>query len=188
MLRREAPNVSVCFRSLELQDETQLLDEARIDLAVGIVVDLPKRFGSCTLFWDYPVCISRRSHPALRHGLTMECFLAIPHAHATHYMQAVVDAALAQEGFARRVAVVVHNYQALGTAVASSDLLAIVPARAASDLAGREDIEVHELPLDLAQQPIGMAWSKHGESDPAVRWLRDRICLGVQAALQGGLS
>jgi DNA-binding transcriptional LysR family regulator len=175
MFREEAPHSSVCFRSLELQDEAQLLDEARIDLAVGIVVDLPKRFGSCTLFWDRPVCIARRLHPDLLHGLTMEHFLAVPHAHATHYMQTVVDTALAREGLARRVAVIVHNYQALGVMVANTDMLAIVPARAGSDLARDGSIQVHDLPFAIAEQPIGLAWSKHGESDPAVCWLRDRI-------------
>jgi DNA-binding transcriptional LysR family regulator len=175
LFRREAPNASICFRSLELQDEAQLLDEARIDLAVGIVVDLPKRFGTCRLFQDRPVCIARRSHPELRQGLTLERFVALPHAHATHYLEALVDAALAQQGLVRRVAVIGHNYRALGLMIASSDLLAIVPARAAADLARREDIEVHEIPLALAPQPIGLAWSKHGDSDRAVRWLRDRI-------------
>lgn len=176
MFRREAPKANVHYYSLELQDEAQLLDEARIDLAVGIVVDLPKRFGTCTLFWDRPVCIAHKAHPALRRGMTIEHFVAIPHAHATHYMQTVVDLALAQQGLSRSVAMVGHNYQALGVMVANSDLLAIVPGRVASDLARSGDIEVHELPLPLEEQPVGLAWSKHGESDPAVTWLRQRIC------------
>lgn len=166
----------MCNYSLELQDEARLLDEAQIDLAVGIVVDLPKRFGTCVLFRDRPVCITRKAHPALLGGMTIERFIALPHAHATH------DAALAQQGLSRRVVMIGHNYQAIGVMVANSDLLGIVPERTASDLARRAEIDVHELPLPLGEQLVGLAWSKHGESDPAVMWLRDRICRVVVEA------
>jgi DNA-binding transcriptional LysR family regulator len=175
MFRREAPHAQVNFLSLELQDEARLLDESQIDLAIGIVVDLPKRFGTCVLFRDRPVCITRKAHPALRDGMTLERFVALPHVHATHYMQIIVDAALAQHGLARRVVMSGHNYLAVGVMVAHSDLLAIVPARMAHDMAHRGEIDVHELPLPIEDQPVGLAWSKHGQSDPAVMWLRDRI-------------
>ncbi|HEX6842381.1 MAG TPA: LysR family transcriptional regulator [Stellaceae bacterium] len=176
MVRREAPLIHMQFFSLELHDESQLLDEARIDLAIGIICDLPKRFGTRELFRDRPVCISRKHHPALARGLTLENFVALPHAHATHYMQVVVDAALTAHGLSRRVVMSGHNYQAIAVAVAVSDLLAVVPARMACDLARRGEIDVHDVPLPLDEQPVGIAWSKHGESDPAVTWLRDRIC------------
>jgi DNA-binding transcriptional LysR family regulator len=175
MFRAEAPHAQVHYLSLEMQDEASLLDESRIDLAVGIVVDLPKRFGTCVLFRDRPVCITRKDYPALRGGMTLERFIALPHAHATHYMEAVVDSALAQHLLARRVVMVGHNYLAMGVLVAHSDVLAIVPARLARDLARRGEVDVHEVPLPLEEQPIGLAWSKHGQSDPAVMWLRDRI-------------
>ncbi|HKW54912.1 MAG TPA: LysR family transcriptional regulator [Stellaceae bacterium] len=175
MFRREAPHARVHFFSLELQDEARLLDESQIDLAVGIVIDLPKRFGTCVLFRDRPVCITRKDHPALRDGLTLERFVALPHVHATHYMQTVVDAALAQHGLKRRVVMNGHNYLAIGVMVAHSDLLAIVPERMACDAVRRGEIDVHELPLPIEDQPVGLAWSKHGQSDPAVMWLRDRI-------------
>ena len=175
MFRREAPHAQVHYFSLELRDEARLLDESQIDLAVGIVVDLPKRFGTRVLFHDRPVCITCKRHPALRDGLTLERFVALPHAHATHYMETVVDAVLAQQGLARRVVMNGHNYLAMGVLVAHSDLLAIVPARMAGDLARRDEIDIHELPLPVEEQPVGLAWSKHGESDPAVMWLRDRI-------------
>ena len=90
-------------------------------------------------------------------------------------MEALVDTTLAQQGLSRRLAVIGHNYCALGSMIACCDLLAVVPARAAFDLARRESVEVHEIPLALPPQPVGLAWSKHGESDPAVRWLRDRL-------------
>jgi DNA-binding transcriptional LysR family regulator len=176
MFRREAPHAQVQYFSLELQDEARLLDESQIDLAVGIVVDLPKRFCTRVLFRDRPVCITRKAHPALRDGLTLERFVALPHVHATHYMQTVVDGALAQHGLTRRVVMSGHNYLAVGVMVAHSDLLAIVPARMAHHMAHRGEIDVHELPLPLEEQPVGLAWSKHGQSDPAVMWLRDRIC------------
>ena len=176
MFRREAPLAQMHFFSLELQDESRLLDESRMDLAVGIVCDLPKRFGTRVLYHDRPVCIARKAHPALRNGLTLEHFVALPHMHATHYMQAVVDAALAQHGLVRRIAISGHNYLATGVAVANSDLLAIVPERMACDMARHGAIEVHDVPLPLEAQPVGLAWSKHGQSDPAVTWLRDRMC------------
>jgi DNA-binding transcriptional LysR family regulator len=178
ILRTEAPNLCVFVRSLGFRDAIGFLDESKIDLAIGVFADMPKRIATCELTSDHFVCVSRRNHPGLAGGLTLESFVAQAHARWSLAREPTeaIDAALARHHLKRNVAFVLQGFYPLVVAVASSDLLAVVPARVAHALAPREAIDVHELPLDLPPLAIAIAWSKHGEVDAASRWMRERIC------------
>ncbi len=178
VLRAEAPHLCIFVRSLGFRDAIAFLDENKIDLAIGVFADAPKRIATCELTRDHFVCISTRNHPGLAGGLTLETFVA--HAHARWSLAKepteAIDAALARHHLKRNVAFVLQGFYPLVVAVASSDLLAVVPARVAYSLARRETIDIHELPLDLPPLALAIAWSKHGEVDAAPRWMRERIC------------
>ena len=178
VLRAEAPNLCVFVRSLGFRDAIGFLDENKIDLAIGVFADAPKRITTHELTRDHFVCVSRRNHPGLAGGLSLETFVA--HAHARWSLARepteAIDAALARHNLKRNVAFVMQGFYPLVVAVASSDLLAVIPARVAYSLARREAIDVHELPLDLPPLALAIAWNKHGEVDAAPRWMRERIC------------
>jgi DNA-binding transcriptional LysR family regulator len=178
ILRAEAPHLCVFVRSLGFRDAINFLDESKIDLAIGIFADAPKRIATCELSSDHFVCISRRNHPGLAEGLTLETFVA--HAHArwslTRDPSEAVDVALARHHLKRNVVFVLQGFYPLVVAVANSDLLAVVPSRVAHSLSSREAIDVHELPLDVPQLALAIAWSKHGEEEAAPRWMRERLC------------
>jgi DNA-binding transcriptional LysR family regulator len=178
MVRAEAPNLCVYIRSLGFRDAIGFLDENKIDLAVGVFADAPKRIATTELLRDQFVCISRRDHAGLSGGLTLENF--VTHAHARWSLARepgeAIDAALARHHLKRRVALVLQGFYPLVVAVASSDLLAVVPARVAHALQRREAIDVHALPLELPALAVAIAWSKDAEVDAAARWMRDRIC------------
>jgi DNA-binding transcriptional LysR family regulator len=184
VLRSEAPNLSVFVRALGFRDAIAFLDEGKIDLAIGVFADMPKRIATCELTSDSFVCISRANHPGLAGGLTLESFVA--HAHARWSLAKepaeAIDAALGRRNLKRRIALVLQGFYPLVVAVASSDLLAVVPAGVAHSLARREAIDVHPLPLDLPPLALSIAWCRHSDVDAAACWMRERICSLVGSA------
>lgn len=178
ILRTEAPHLCVYVRSLGFRDAISFLDENRIDFAVGVFADVPKRIATCELARDHFVCISRKGHPALENGLSLERFIEEPHARwsLTKDPTEAIDVALAQRHLRRRIAFVLQAFYPLVVAVASSDLLAVVPAQVAHSLVRREPIDIHALPIDVPPLALAIAWSKHSEVDAASRWMRERIC------------
>jgi DNA-binding transcriptional LysR family regulator len=177
-VRKEAPNLCIFIRSLGFRDAIGFLDENKIDLAVGVFAEVPKRIATCELAADHFVCISRSNHPDLGGGLTMENFVALSHARWSLAKEPAeaIDAALARRHLKRNIALVLQGFYPLVVAVASSDLLAVVPAKVAHSMARREAIDIHPLPLEVPPMGIAIAWSRDAEVDSAARWLRDRIC------------
>jgi DNA-binding transcriptional LysR family regulator len=185
MMREEAPNTSVRLCGVGFREAVTMLDGGDIDLAIGVFADVPKRISVKALMSDRAVCIARAGHPALVDGLSLDKFVELPHARVVMSGDpfASVDDELAQCGLARRTAFIIQNFYSLAVAVASSDLIALVPARVAAALVLREPIAVHALPFNVELQPLCLAMSRDRESDAALRWLRDRSC-----EIVGGLA
>jgi DNA-binding transcriptional LysR family regulator len=177
-LRQDAPGVDVNLQLIGVRDAGQMLDDGQIDLALGILAELPKRFRICHVAFDRCVCISRRGHPALRHGLDLDTFAGIPHVRFSHSPDPgeEVDDALARCHRQRRVAFVMPSFYALVLAVSHSDLLAVVPKGVAQVMMLQESIGIHPIPLALSEWPISVAWAKAGEQDAGIRWVRDFFC------------
>lgn len=177
-LRREAPGVEVNLQLLGVPDAVQMLDDGQVDLALGILTELPKRFHVCKVASDRCVCIARRGHPALRNGLDVETFVALPHVRFSHSPDPgeEVDDALARCNRERHVAFVMPSFYALVLAVAHSDLLAVVPEGVAQVMMIQESIGIHPVPLPLSEWPISVAWTKGADQDAEIRWVRDCFC------------
>jgi DNA-binding transcriptional LysR family regulator len=187
MLREEAPKVSVRLRAVGFREAIAMLDEGQIDFAIGVLPEAPKRISLQPLLLDRAVCIARVGHPVARSGVPLDTFIALPHARmmVSDDPFDAVDDELGKLGLGRHIAFAIENFYALAVAVASSDLIAVVPARVAAALAERERISAHPLPIELTPQPLCVAMCRDRESDAALRWLRDRTCAVCRIAEEG---
>jgi DNA-binding transcriptional LysR family regulator len=178
LLKRDAPGVDFrCLLHYDIDDAAQMLDDGRTELAIGALRGLPNRFRTQTIGVDRPVCIARRDHPALIDGLDLDTFLRLPHtalSRGTNPAQEV-DEELARLRRARHIKLAVPGFYPLVLGVEFSDMLAVVPAAVAQALMLYVSITIHEIPLDLPQWPLLMAWTVAGERDPGITWLRDFI-------------
>jgi DNA-binding transcriptional LysR family regulator len=84
-----------------------------------------------------------------------------------------VDDALAEFGLQRRAAAFVSGFSAALALARSSDLVASVPERHTGNL--REGLVSFPLPFPTPEIPISLLWHPRLDSDPAHRWLRERV-------------
>jgi DNA-binding transcriptional LysR family regulator len=176
MLKREAPGIDFCFfLHQDTNEAPQMLDDGRTELAIGALRNLPSRFCSQQIGLDHPVCIARRDHPALVHGLDLDTFVRLPHARISHSTDPSeeIDEALAQRNRKRHIKLAIPSFYPLVVAIEYSDMLAVVPAAVARALMLYVPIAIHDIPLDVPRWPLLMAWAAAGEQDPGIGWLRD---------------
>jgi DNA-binding transcriptional LysR family regulator len=73
------------------------------------------------------------------------------------------------------VVLAVPQFNGLGTLLAGTDLLSVVPDYTAAALTAAGGLRAEDLPLETNSFEMSMAWRGTQDNDPAERWLRSRI-------------
>lgn len=191
----EAPAIDVEFRpvrrrgpSLGLIDAAALV-EGDVDLVVAALVDDLPALRSRALYPERFVCLVRDDHPAIANGLDLERYAAAPQVLITisdERTPSLVDAALAEHGLTRRIAVRTRYFLSAALLVAETDLLLTCPLQLARYAAARLPVRIMEPPLDLPRYHEYMSWHPRFDGDPALRWLRAMVHrVATEAVAQG---
>ena len=85
-------------------------------------------------------------------------------------------------GLRRQVVLSVPHFLFLLSALAHSDLVALVPSRLAHGASG---LRVVEPPLDVPGFEMAMVWHERVHRDPAHTWLREQAVACVPTAARG---
>lgn len=168
----EAPGVVLKFVVKEEKDD-KLLREGTVDLETAVVdPQTAPDLISQSLFRDRVVGVVRRGHPLSRGKITAARFAAGRHVLVSRRseVRGVIDDALAEGGFERRIAAIVSGFAAAVFLARSSDLVAAVPERHCGDLLA--GMHRFRLPLPLPDITVSMLWHPRQDADPAHRWLR----------------
>ncbi len=190
LLRRlwaEAPNVDVRIINLGA-DANQDLAEGRIDLAMGVVAQFgnpepPRGIRSRDIISDRFVCVVREDHPVVKKRLSLEDFVALPHALVAPRGEggSIVDSALGRLGMKRRVAVEIPHFLVAPHVVRETDLLLTLAERVARSLAPLLGLRQIPPPLELPGFTMAMVWHERQHVDAAHVWLRDLIAAVAKA-------
>jgi LysR family transcriptional activator of mexEF-oprN operon len=115
---------------------------------------------------------------------SVDDFCARSHALVTPLgdLSGFVDAALAEAGRNRRVAVGVTSFALLLAVLPESDLVATVPDFVAHRLADLGGLAIDECPVAVPVVINSMAWRAAADRDPAERWFRQQIQRAFAAA------
>lgn len=176
-LRASAPGLDLAVVPWTGADRAiDALSEGALDLAVSVVAP-----GAGTLRWhslmreEYAV-VMRKTHPAAR-GFSLERWLAYPHVVVSGRGEAAgsLDAALAERGLARRVAVVVPSFLAVPGLLVDSDLIALLPARVLTTTSARPALVTRLPPIAVPGFEVGLAWHARRDDDLATAHVRDQI-------------
>ena len=86
------------------------------------------------------------------------------------------DEALAQQGLTRKVVLSVPHFLFMMSAVAGTDMVAMLPERLARTAPG---LHVVEAPLEVPGYEMAMLWHERRHRDPAHKWLREQIAASL---------
>jgi DNA-binding transcriptional LysR family regulator len=178
-LEKNAPGVSVEARAANRERATEWLENGEVDFRIGWIREPPRELRFKTLYGDGFVCLARREHPGIPRRLTAELFCSLPHVRPMVHRQSdsgrVIDQAVELLGRRLNIALLVQEVLTVPYVVASSNLIAAVPARLARGFTGQLPIRSHPLPLRLPEQSIALYWHERTHRDPAHEWFRDVI-------------
>lgn len=177
VLQNEAPAASLRACPIPLDSPGAALASGEVDLAVGFFTNLTAGFHQSFLFREWYVCVVRSDHPNFRSGMTMEAFLASPHALAdsSGMAHAVLDGVLAKHRIHRNVKLRVPDFVVLPLVIANSDLLVIMPSRLAKAFSLLVSIKELPMPVSFPPYEIRVYWHERYHQDVANRWLRRRF-------------
>jgi DNA-binding transcriptional LysR family regulator len=183
-VRQEAPRIQLDVRLVE-QPEGLAIERGDTDLAVLQRVEERPGLYMKQLFTDRFQCMVRADHPAVGRRLTLERYLELSHLLISPQGQGrgFVDAALAQRGLSRHVALRVPYFLAAPLIVARTDLVLTLPERVARLFVDRFPLRLVAPPLELSGFTMNLVWHERCHDDGGHRWLRD-LMLGV---MQEGL-
>ncbi len=183
LLRRLAPNTRLALLNKHPANLTNDLENGQLDLALHTRDEASPKLRQRSLVHDRYVLAGRRGHPALVTRLSLKAFCGLEHAVMSPNGAGFVgstDHALAAKGLERRVVLSVSNFNSLVSALAHSDLVAVVPERLVQN---EPALHVQAPPLAIPGFEMLMLWPERLHRDPAHRWLRELIAstLGTAA-------
>ncbi len=188
-LWRDAPDVDVRITNLGMKGNEDLF-EGRADIVMGVLGQLgetqvPQGIRFQRVFTDQFVCVVREDHPIVKKRLTLDDFLALPHALVTprgDTGRGVVDAVLARQGKKRRVAVEIPHFLVAPHIVRETDVVLTLATRVARALAPLLGLRQLAPPIELEGFALSMFWHERNHVDPAHTWLR-RVITSVAKTL-----
>ena len=181
-LRQAAPSVTIKVTSMPRLATAEALESGMADLAIGYLPDLHKSgFVQQRLFKHVYVCIARQDHPILQGRLSMKDYLAVPHAVVLpegreHLMEQFLNA----KQIRRSVVLELSHFMSLQTVIASSNLIATVPADLAEFFAAHGNIQILPLPLKSPEVQVHQFWHQRLNKDAANVWLRGLVYGSLQ--------
>ena len=174
-LRALAPGTRLAVLELNPARIARQAEQGEIDLAFHTVEGSPPGMRRRTLFAERYVLAGRADHPRLKRKPTMKQFCALEHVLVSSDgggFHGVTDAALAQVGLSRRVALSVPHFLFMVSVLQSTDLVAMLPERL---VRANPVLKVVEPPVEIPGYEMAMLWHERSHRGPAHQWLREHI-------------
>lgn len=174
-LRAAAPGTRLAILELSPTRLARQAEQGDLDLAFHISADAPANLRRRSMFTERYVLAGRAGHPGLSRRPTLAQFCALDHVIVSPNgggFHGVTDTVLAERGMTRRVALSVPHFLFLGSVLASTDLVAMVPSRLIRDNAALQSVAP---PIEVPGFEMLMLWHERVHRDPAHQWLREHL-------------
>jgi len=150
------------------------LDSRALDIAILPIGEVPPRFVAHKLFVEDFVVTMRKGHPfartpTLKHYCDMRHLLVSMSGDA----YGVVDAALAQQGLSRRVALTVPSFMMALSTLAQTDLLGTLPRHMVQQCAAQFGLMTADLDVLKRRDPVCAIATRAAMMDAGIAWLFD---------------
>lgn len=175
-LRREAPGLRLAVRPLVVSGLIERTARGEIDLAITLPEFAAPELQARLLYQEHYVGVVRPKHPLAGRKVSLDDFCAHEHllvSPGDGGFQGPTDEALARVGRRRTVRLSLPSFLLVPEVLASSDLIALAPARLAASFGRR--VRSFVPPVPVAGFDVIAAWHRRAQQDPAHAWLRKRL-------------
>lgn len=178
-LRAAAPGTRLAIVEAVPPRIARQAEQGEIDLAFHTSEGSPAGLRRRVLFAERYVLAGRAGHPRLKRRPTLAQFRKLEHVIVSPDgggFVGITDQVLAKAGLTRKVVLSVPHFLFAISALASTDLVAMVPARL---VRGTGALRTVEPPVEVPGYEMAMLWHERAHRDPAHQWLREHIAASV---------
>ncbi|BAL24201.1 LysR family transcriptional regulator [Azoarcus sp. KH32C] len=173
----EAPRITLDVRQVPISELADQLASLKIDVALGNLESLRRQTRSLTLFREHYVCLLSKQHAERIGMMTLDAFRRSRHVAVSSPSSGhrLAEDALADMGISRQIVIRTPYFTALPQLMAQSDLIVLLPSRAARIFVTQGDMVVQPAPMELPEFEVKMYWHQRHETNPSVAWLLERL-------------
>jgi len=183
-LATEAPNIQLEISPYNRTTFGQELLTNQADIVMAYLTDIHKNLMSKELLYQDFICVSRSNHPDLKKGLSLEKFIALPHALVSPDkggFRGLVDQKLKEMGHSRHVTISAPHFLTCCQMVAASSHLLTLPRQVALLAAKLFNLKTYELPFELGGFSTSIHWHRRLDRDAEHQAIRSFIMKLVQS-------
>jgi LysR family transcriptional regulator, mexEF-oprN operon transcriptional activator len=176
-LRQHASGIRIHARNTSPEMVFRMLDDQRIDFAVGCFPESHSRFRSKELFGQSLMCCYNPKLLRFPRGLRLKDYTAARHALVSQSdgLEGCLDQVLKLHDLRIDVAVAAPEFLSILAAVARAPFLATLPAWIVNRFAGLFGLETCEAPFEHQLPPVVMLWPSHVDKEAASEWIREQL-------------
>lgn len=174
-LKEEAPGLEVICLPDSGASLTLEMKSGAVDLVWDWVPINDPDYTVEPIFEDSGCCLVRKGHPLINGELSVETFLEVEHVALLPTKQRTprIEQALGEMALARKVVAEVSHLVVMPQIVATTDLVATIPARLAHFYGKTMDLQVIPNPVYQDSVIVYQMWHKQFEKDEGHRWFRE---------------
>ncbi|QTD34753.1 LysR family transcriptional regulator [Pseudomonas fluorescens] len=179
-LRAEAPGIDLQISHASREGMVEGLLNGDIDLAAGVLPELPGELRSTPLFEERYVCLLDRQSLPAGGVLDLPTYLSRPHVLLEMRGSGTpeIERTLTALRERRRVAISLPHWSVAPRFISGTDLILTVASRALNEV-DDESLVVVPPPFEIAPFTFVSAWHKRRGGDQALNWLNRRIEQGI---------
>lgn len=168
-----APNITLSNIPFNIDTVKSDMQLGRLDFVMHSSVLQDSDLERLKIAEDHIVAITRKQHPALKDGLSLELFSQLNHVDIATFPQSskLVSEKMTELNLERKVTLKSQHFLSVPATVIRSDLVACVPYHFAKHF----DVDIFELPFEIAKVEYLFYWSKSAENNLANSWLREQV-------------
>ncbi|WP_156393282.1 LysR family transcriptional regulator [Burkholderia sp. Leaf177] len=177
ILEKTAPNISINLLPHNVEDMTQSLENGYLDMAAGVHRNIEDSALRTAPLGAVPyVCVMRRDHPLAKARFDREVFLNARHlVVSTSGRQGFIDRQLEEQGFKRKIGLIVNHFAVAPHVLLQTDLISVLPKKTVETSNCFEQLVIVQMPITIRPGIIRLAWHARTENIPVHRWIRESL-------------
>jgi len=172
-----APNINLRTVPNTHINAAMLLEQAEIDIAIGVFPSPPPRLRLQPLLSSPWICAMRRGHSLARKKLTLDRYAQAKHLLVTLTGEStgLIDPLLQERGLNRRIGLTVNQFSIAPQILVNSDLIAILPTRVVQLSGIVNQLHLTPVPIEIYPTSVKMMWHERSQQNTAHIWFRTQL-------------